>query len=217
MPLRKLVTSTKEVVTSSGGALQRNSIQPWGRLSYDPEYDLESAIGLTELASVYVVPPNSTTVPLIPGVHVELQTSGISDPSHYLPVGTFRRYKGQGVSLTQEARNLVDSLSDKQVAKEAIKVLNKLEERLGIVSYIYDLPPIRASEGDDGSLLISWVYPHFRIGISIEPDIQESGWYLVSDASAGHIHASGLLNAINLDALVSFLVYIGINNDLIIK
>ncbi len=54
---------------------------------------------------------------------------------------------------------------------------------------MYPLP--RVVTPDDGSILIEWIHKNFRIGLSIESDIQESCWYLVSNDKLGNILLSG--------------------------
>jgi hypothetical protein len=34
---------------------------------------------------------------------------------------------------------------------------------------------------ENGSVLLEWVFPDFRIGFNIEPTSEESGWYMVSN------------------------------------
>ncbi|MCJ7691152.1 MAG: hypothetical protein MUO60_17815 [Clostridiaceae bacterium] len=46
---------------------------------------------------------------------------------------------------------------------------------------------------DEGSISIEWLFEQFRIGISIETDIDESCWYFVSKPEVGGIMTSGLL------------------------
>ena len=68
------------------------------------------------------------------------------------------------------------------------------------------LPPVRAFEPEDDSLLIEWIFPHHRVGFSIESDRQESGWFLVSDKSAQSINAWGYLPDENIEWLMSWLL-----------
>jgi hypothetical protein len=55
------------------------------------------------------------------------------------------------------------------------------------------LPPLRACVDIDGSVLLEWIFPDFRVGFNIEPDPQDSGWHLVSNKKVGEITASGQL------------------------
>lgn len=43
------------------------------------------------------------------------------------------------------------------------------------------LPSVKVATPDDGSILIEWIHKHFRVGISLESNVRESSWYLVSD------------------------------------
>ena len=55
------------------------------------------------------------------------------------------------------------------------------------------LPPLHAHIDKDGSVLIEWIFPDFRVGFNIEPDPEDSGWHLVSNKKVGEITASGQL------------------------
>jgi hypothetical protein len=108
--------------------------------------------------------------------------------------------------LTEPAREVVNSASDKELAKAAILILAELQVQLDEILNAEDLPPFRAFEAEDGSLLIEWIFTHFRIGFSIEPDKKDSGWFLVSDDTAGRINASGHLLGVNIRRLTTWLI-----------
>ena len=46
---------------------------------------------------------------------------------------------------------------------------------------------------DDGSILVEWIFDQYRIGVSIENDLDESCWYFVSKPEVGGVMTSGLL------------------------
>lgn len=64
------------------------------------------------------------------------------------------------------------------------------------------LPPLKFRWLEDNSALIEWIFKDFRIGFSIEPDIEESGWYLVSNNNLQEISASGVLQFETLEFLI---------------
>jgi hypothetical protein len=109
-------------------------------------------------------------------------------------------------NLTQPAREVLLAISDAIVREYARTVLDLLESQIGQILNVEQLPFVRAIEADDRSLLIEWIFFHFRIGFSIEPDNAESSWYLVSDSSTGSIQAAGYLRDSNLEQLISWLV-----------
>lgn len=93
-----------------------------------------------------------------------------------------------------------------ELVKEAQEILEELKNRLSKVEINGNLAFIDVFESDDESILIEWIFDKYRIGINIEPDKEESGWFLVSDKSAGGINALGYLENTNIDWLVNWLV-----------
>ena len=106
----------------------------------------------------------------------------------------------------ESTRAILDSNPDRELAEEARRILNELQAQLRHVSSLESLPPICVFEAEDGSLLVEWIFTHFRIGFSLEPEKQDSGWFLVSDDTAGGISASGFLDGINIEWLISWLL-----------
>ncbi|MEA3486654.1 MAG: hypothetical protein U9R20_03265 [Thermodesulfobacteriota bacterium] len=70
-----------------------------------------------------------------------------------------------------------------------------------------------ASLLDDGSLTIEWISHDYRIGFSIEPNPDESGWYIVSVKKVGGTNAYGNISNINNRNLIQWLLnYILLNS-----
>lgn len=76
-----------------------------------------------------------------------------------------------------------------------------------------NFPPIIIKWIADNSLLIEWNYNDFRIGFSIEPNIKESGWYLVSNENLGEYSESGVLDFNRIDTILSKLLIFAISNS----
>ena len=74
--------------------------------------------------------------------------------------------------------------------------LSSLLERLNTT--VSNLPPLQAFNVEDGSILMEWIFPDFRVGFTVEPILAESSWYLVSNERLGEINASGFV--FNTDA-----------------
>ncbi len=66
---------------------------------------------------------------------------------------------------------------------------------------ILDFGKLKRTELDDGGILIEFVMRKARLGFSIELDESESGWYFVSDESAGAVLASGRMRGMRVQAL----------------
>lgn len=111
--------------------------------------------------------------------------------------------------LTGPAREVLSSVADRESAEEAERILHELEWQLILVrkrSSTKDWPPIWAFEAEDRSLLIEWIFPHCRIGFSVESEPDESGWFLVSDDTTGRINASGRLVDVDTSQLITWLL-----------
>lgn len=103
------------------------------------------------------------------------------------------------------ARARLGTVADKKIAEAATRVLDLLEAELESVD-TSDLPPLWLVEGEYGSVSIEWMFPHFRLGFSIEPDEKDSGWFFVSDESAGSLNACGLLSDASIRPAVSLIL-----------
>lgn len=108
-------------------------------------------------------------------------------------------------NLTQPAREKLRTIADNDMVIEAENILDALCKTLDKID-TRKLPPVRAFEVEDDSLLIEWIFPHHRVGFNIEPDKQESGWFLVSDKSAQSINAWGYLPDENIEWLMAWLL-----------
>ena len=58
-----------------------------------------------------------------------------------------------------------------------------MRNKPGRVSYC--LPNLMVSELDDESVLIEWIFHNCRIGFSVEPNLEESSYYLISRNCSG--------------------------------
>ncbi len=58
---------------------------------------------------------------------------------------------------------------------------------------ITEMPELRREIDDDGATFWHCVVPHASMGITIERDPAESGWYIVTDKTMGRFAASGNL------------------------
>lgn len=74
------------------------------------------------------------------------------------------------------------------------------------------LPSLHVVIVEDGSILIEWIFTDFRIGFSIEIEITESSWYLVSNEKLESITKSGFLTTDKLDSIIDEVVAFIIEN-----
>lgn len=124
------------------------------------------------------------------------QTSGSKNYTNLMPVPFSQ-------TLTTTANAKVKELNNRELAERARRYLLIFDSLLPSNENSTNLPPVNLFEGDDGSLLIEWIFPYLRLGISIERQQDESGWFLVSNNLAGNIQISGLLSEQNSRELIS--------------
>ena len=109
------------------------------------------------------------------------------------------RLRGESNPVKQ-ARKIIPQIENPCVAKQLdsllsfvnkiVSTLIQLEEDLNLI------PPLHPHVEEDGSVLLQWVFPDFRIGFNIEPNPNDSGWHLVANKKLGDITASGQLTNI---------------------
>lgn len=113
------------------------------------------------------------------------------------------------LELIKPAWDVVQQIENRDIAEEAKRILLVIQDTLWSFGQFHlglsSLPNIRAFNVEDGSLLLEWKFSDFRIGFSFEPDLQESGWYLVTNRKLGEISASGYITTIDPKMLVVWL------------
>ena len=135
-------------------------------------------------------------------------------PQAFDPSGTSEYTYFGGLAqanITSSARAQLALITDRSIAKRAHEILDAIEAELRT----YDaaaLPSIGIAELDDESIIIEWVFDHFRTGFNLESHQQESGYFLVSDSSAGEIRSSGYLKGLRLRPLIRSLLTLILNN-----
>lgn len=113
--------------------------------------------------------------------------------------------------VTSSARAELPGLKNQEVAKRTREILDGIEAELRG----YDtaaLPPVSISELEDESVLVEWVFDHFRTGFNLDVNPEESGYFLISDRLAGEIRNSGYLKGLRLRPLVRSLLTLILNN-----
>jgi hypothetical protein len=102
-----------------------------------------------------------------------------------------------GLDIFKPALEVVRNKKNANIADAVVTVLSTLQKQIMTLQQpnieSFYLPQLYAHSVDDGSVLLEWVLPDFRIGFNIEPEMSESSWYLVSNDKMGAINASGLL------------------------
>jgi len=101
-------------------------------------------------------------------------------------------------NLVKQARDIIPQIENTSVAEQLDRLLTIInivivgmakQEEVDL-SYI---PPLHAHIDEDGSVLLEWAFPDFRIGFNIEQNPENSGWHLVTNKKLGDKTESGQL------------------------
>lgn len=121
------------------------------------------------------------------------------------------------VNLIKSAMNAIQCPENPDIVEDAKRLLLTINEIfINFRQFGFELgylPPLYASIVEDGSILIEWIFNYFRIGFSIEPNKDDSCWYLVSNSNLGEISASGYISNININTLLLWLFNFVISNS----
>ena len=98
----------------------------------------------------------------------------------------------------RQAKAMASRIANPSAAKQVKKLLSAIQRLITLTQkqgvYVDQIPPLRATEADDGSVLLEWIFPDFRAGFNIEANAEDSGWHLVSSKRLGDIAISGPLS-----------------------
>lgn len=159
--------------------------------------------------------PSLTTTYFVPDEPFEFKDVTLSGQPDYFPF-TLDCFFPRG-TLTNLALTVVRQTKNKEVAKEARKILSVIQGMVTIFEnsgiYLDHIPRLDAANLEDGSLLIEWIFDDFRIGFSIEPDPRESGWYLVTKENLGGINATGHFSNHQLELQIFWLFTFVLSNS----
>lgn len=138
----------------------------------------------------------------IPG-QLANETSGGYTHFNFLPLHL-------GPNLLRRAWQLIHKLDDRDIANQARRLLSAIQEGVSIFQELHldlsHLPQLQPFIADDGSVLFEWIFHDYRVGFSIEPDPDESGWFLITDHNLGEITASGMISGTDLQTLTLWLL-----------
>lgn len=146
-----------------------------------------------EKVQIIYVESGSATVPA--AVKTSLAVAGGSQ------VGSFQ-IEALPTDPTVMLQSSIDAFANRSTREQAQSLLRDLRPLLLKAFQQAEYPPLRASEAEDGSAVIEWVFADRRLGFSFEEDPKESGWYFVSSQESGGVLASGDSSSMDLDLLV---------------
>jgi hypothetical protein len=108
------------------------------------------------------------------------------------------------------------SFANQELAEQASRLLTVIQEVLDTLRFMVDLsciPTLHPFSSEDGSVLFEWIFSDYRIGFSIEPNQEESSWYLITKKNLGEISASGYISGVDVRVLVLWLLNFIISNE----
>jgi len=160
--------------------------------------------------TIYAQETDSKTVHAFPAeIHYSIpgqlanETSGAYTHFNFLPLPL-------GPNLLRRPWQLVHELDDRDIANQARRLLSAIQEGVSIFQELRldlgHIPQLQPFIADDGSVLFEWIFHDYRVGFSIEPDPDESGWFLVTDHNLGEITASGMISGTDLQTLTLWLL-----------
>jgi len=110
--------------------------------------------------------------------------------------------KGTGKpDLLSPIRSAIARIGDATIQFRAIGILERLSDVIG-GEWANGLPLPAAVVADDGALLVEWTKGSRRVGLNVEKEAAESGWYFVSLEPARFSSASGTMADLDLPALL---------------
>jgi len=122
------------------------------------------------------------------------------------PVGEFSM-RGK-MNTVRGAAKIVAHIQNAKVAEQLERLLLTIQGMIQVAKdrcpELGEIPPLHAHIDEDGSALVEWVFPEFRVGFNLEPNPADSGWHLVSNKRLQDLTASGQLA--NMEAIVPMLV-----------
>lgn len=79
-----------------------------------------------------------------------------------------------------------------------------------VIASLGQLPRPHISDDADGSKMVEWIFPKFRVGFNLEPDPEDSGYHLVSDNRT----ESGPLRLVDMDNVIVRIFAFIVENEL---
>lgn len=203
MALKSLIDSTFGAEDSSDGVLPISYTKQWSlcpSTRYNDVFEQGTDGKIVRNCRVVKAPS-----PLNPVINADQETENEIERSVKETIRAVNNFL-----ITEPAFRVILSAKNKEVSFLANRIVTYIGSDILLHSPKVNLPYVRASEGDDGSILIEWIFPSLRIGFGIETEIEESGWYLITKPPLGNVRASGVQSEIDIRMLISWLVSLAI-------
>lgn len=99
--------------------------------------------------------------------------------------------------LVGSARKVISKVEDQSIVKQTESLLSTIQAIIQLLKKerpeLNDIPPLHAHVDEDGSVLLEWIFPDFRIGFNIEPNPDDSGFHMLTNKKLGERTESGQL------------------------
>ncbi|MDC3962653.1 hypothetical protein [Polyangium jinanense] len=150
-----------------------------------------AAITTAATVSIAVAAPTAPNVQNVHELNTVATVAAQTDVSAHEDL--LRTWLRATTDVYDEVRIMIERMRNKTLAALAETNIRSLLN----AAHTYQarvLPPISATEDAyDGALLIEWIFPGRRIGLTIDLNPDETGWYYVaSDACGGVVHSGGM-------------------------
>jgi hypothetical protein len=106
------------------------------------------------------------------------------------------------------AREDLLNMEDPRVAHQVDLLLSAIRRVVEIIrearTDLSRMPALHGHPEPDGSALLEWIFPNFRIGFNVEPDPDNSGWHFVSKeyTASGPIKSTEAVAAMLLEFIL---------------
>lgn len=95
---------------------------------------------------------------------------------------------------------ILEALARSRDPRVNSEVIRLVEDLVGLLSQlakvnvnVSNLPSLYGTSLDDGSFLIEWLSPNYRVGFVVEANPDKSMWYLIMKADSVELNSSGSL------------------------
>lgn len=160
--------------------------------------------------TVYVQETDSKVVFALPGeFSVPFQIEPMNETTGGAPYLYYSSFIGMS-GLFRDTWRVVRQVNNPEIARKSKDLLTTIQEMVIFFQQngfdLSNLPPLHAFLVNDDSILFEWIFGDYRVGFSIEPNPDDSGWYLVSNKNLGEISASGYLAGVDTKNLITWLL-----------
>ncbi len=124
----------------------------------------------------------------------------------------------QNIDIFSGILKKAKNIADPQIYDYVLQILLSLNNTLHQINQTdiikNNLSKLNLSIMSDESVLIEWNFENFRIGFSIEPNLSESSYYVVSDdkISGAYSSEANLLTPVEVDSVIQNIINFVLRN-----